>query len=176
MLIFFENMSRNFQVSLISDKNKGTLLEDQYTFMIVYLTQIFLERIMFQSEVVGKIKAHILCSITFVDSHAICEITQKNTVQRYALQMIMWCMFIAFWICKATNRICNSCSEYVIFIALPLQQLLQECTLVLRLCVHCLSCFECVHVLSLFICPSVCIQQLQNPGIDVYEVLHWGVL
>jgi hypothetical protein len=76
----FWKFVKKLLVSLISDKNKGTLHEDQYTFMAVYLTQFFLEWIMFQAEVVEKIKAHILCSITFFDSHAICEITWKNTV------------------------------------------------------------------------------------------------
>ena len=65
MLIFFWKYAKKLKVSLISDKNKGTLHEDQYTFMIIHLTQFFLEWIMFQAEVAEKIKAHILCSITF---------------------------------------------------------------------------------------------------------------
>jgi len=36
---------------------------------------------MFQTEVVDKIKTHILCSITFFDCSAIYEIMTKNSVE-----------------------------------------------------------------------------------------------
>jgi hypothetical protein len=42
--------------------------------------------------------------------------------------MTIWCMLTAFWILKATN----TRSEYVINIALPLQQWLQEGASMLR--------------------------------------------
>jgi len=42
----------------------GTLHEDQYTFMIS-VAQFVLHREMFRTNVVEKIKAHIVCSIIF---------------------------------------------------------------------------------------------------------------
>jgi hypothetical protein len=42
----------------------GTLLEDQYKFLL-HLTQIFLELEMLQTNLVEKIKTHILCSVIF---------------------------------------------------------------------------------------------------------------
>jgi hypothetical protein len=38
------------------------------THFLSYLAQIFLEREVFQTKVVAKIKTHILCSITFLYS------------------------------------------------------------------------------------------------------------
>jgi len=36
---------------------------------------------MFQTEAVGKLKTHILYSVTFLKSHAIYEIMRKNLVE-----------------------------------------------------------------------------------------------
>jgi len=55
------------------------------------------------------------------------EIMWKNTVQPGRPQMT-WRMYIAYWIPTATN----THSEYVIFIAFPLQQWLHERASVLR--------------------------------------------
>ena len=46
---------------------------------------------------------------------------EKNTVERGRAQMTIWRIPIACWINKATH----THSQYVIFIAFPLQQLLQ---------------------------------------------------
>jgi len=43
---------------------KGTLQEDQYP-LLSYLARIFLEREMFETNVVEKIKTHVLYSLTF---------------------------------------------------------------------------------------------------------------
>jgi len=51
-------------VSLKQTRLKGTSHEDQYTFLS-YLTHFFLEREMFLTKVVEKIKTHILHSVTF---------------------------------------------------------------------------------------------------------------
>jgi len=42
---------------------------------------------MFQTEVVDKIKKHILCSITFFEDHAIYEIMWRNTAKLERPQM-----------------------------------------------------------------------------------------
>jgi hypothetical protein len=69
-------------------------------------------------KVVENIKAHILCSITFFDIHAIYEIMWENIVKPGRPQMTVWHMCIACWIPKATN----THSECLILIAFPLQQ------------------------------------------------------
>ena len=57
-------------------------------------------------------------SFIFFESCAVYEIMWKNMVQPDRPQMTIWRMRIACWIPKATN----THSEYVILIALPLQQ------------------------------------------------------
>jgi len=72
---------------------------------------------MFHTNVVAKIKTHILCSVIFFH-RAIYEIMWKNIVEPGRPQMIVWRMLIAFWIPKVTNIH----SDDVVFIAFPLQQ------------------------------------------------------
>jgi hypothetical protein len=94
---------------------------------------------MFQAKAVEKIKTYILCSITFSQKSCrlwdnvekFCgatEATDDNILRR---------MRFVCWITKATD----THSEYVILIAFPLQQWLRERASILRLYVHCLSCF-----------------------------------
>jgi len=59
----------------------------------------------------------------FFQKFTVHEIMWKNTVELDGPQIIIWGTCIAFCIPKATN----TCSEYVILIALPLQQWLHEC-------------------------------------------------
>jgi hypothetical protein len=58
----------------------------------------------------------------FFENHAVYEIMWKNVVQPGRPQMIIWRMRIACWLTKTTN----THSEYVIFIAVSLQQRLHE--------------------------------------------------
>jgi len=75
---------------------------------------------MLQTKVVEKIKTHIFCSITFFfETPAIYEIMWKNIVEPGRPQMTIWRMRIERCIPKATD----TNSEYVMLIALPLQQL-----------------------------------------------------
>ena len=93
---------------------------------------------MFQTKVVEKIKTHILCSIYiythththifFLKNRPVYDIIWKNMVEPGRPRMTVWRMHIARWITKATN----THSEYVILIALPLQQWLQERPSLLR--------------------------------------------
>ena len=102
-----------------------------------YLAQFSLESEMFQAEVVEKIKTHILCSVTFfLENRAVYyEIMWKNTVQPDRPQMAIWRICIAFQIPKAKNKL----SEYVIRIALPLQQWLHErASIPHNMCTSCL--------------------------------------
>jgi hypothetical protein len=50
---------------------------------------------MSQTEVVEKIKTHILCSITFVKNRAVYEIKWKNIVEPGMQQMPIWRMRVA---------------------------------------------------------------------------------
>jgi len=78
---------------------------------------------MFQTEVVDIITTHLLCSVTFFPGNrAINEAICKNCVDPDRPQMTIWRTYIARRITNATNTI----SEYVILIALPLQQWLHE--------------------------------------------------
>jgi len=69
------------------------------------LAHFFLEWEMFQTEVVEKIKTHILCSVTFFlfENRAFYEIKWKNTVESGRPQMTIWRTRIECWIPKATN-------------------------------------------------------------------------
>jgi hypothetical protein len=89
-----------------------------YVHLWYNLAEFFVEWDIVQTKVAEKIKTHILCSVTFFyENHAFCDITWKNIVQPVRPQMTIWRMFIAGLISKATN----THSEYVIFIAFPLQ-------------------------------------------------------
>jgi hypothetical protein len=94
---------------------------------------------MFETKFVEKIKTRILCSINFFpENRAFCEIVWKNMVEPYRPHdNIIRRMRFACWITKATD----THSVYVILIAFPRQQWLCECTSMLRIYVHCLSCY-----------------------------------
>jgi len=98
---------------------KGTLHEDQYTFLITSRSGLKLD--MFQTNAVEKIKTHILYSIIYIyiffsfENRAVYEVMWKKILQRGRKQMAIW--RIACWIPKAIN----THSEYVILIAFPLQ-------------------------------------------------------
>jgi hypothetical protein len=59
-----------------------------YVHLWQYLTKFFLEWETFQTKAVEKIETHILCTVTFFsENHVIVEITWKNMVEPYKLQM-----------------------------------------------------------------------------------------
>ena len=49
-----------------------------FTHLWEYLAEFFLEWEMVQVKVVQKVKTHILCSVTFSENRAVCEIMSKN--------------------------------------------------------------------------------------------------
>jgi hypothetical protein len=71
----------------------------------------------------------------FPENHAFREIMWKNMLQPDKPQVKIRRMRFASFITKATD----THSEYIIFIAFPLEQLLRERASILRLYVHCLS-------------------------------------
>ena len=87
-----------------------------------YLAQFFLEWEMFQTEVVEKIKTHILCLITFFRKWR--RLWDNVEIYCTAVQVTDDNMAecVACGITKATD----THSEHVIFIAFPLQQWLHQ--------------------------------------------------
>jgi hypothetical protein len=87
---------------------------------------------MFQTKFVDIIKRHILCSIYvyifffFCENRVVYEIMWKNIVVRGRPQVTVWHMRIARLIPKATHTHTHTHSQYVILIAVPLQQWLHE--------------------------------------------------
>ena len=77
---------------------------------------------------VEKIKTHILCSTTSFQNRDVYEIMCRIRVEPYRTQIRIWHMRISCCIRKSTN----THSEYVIRIALLLQQWLHESASVLR--------------------------------------------
>jgi hypothetical protein len=118
-LSIFLRILEKIQVSLKSEKNK---------WHFTYLAQFFLEWQMFQTKVV-EVKKHIWCSesLFFPRKLCLCEIMLENTVEGGRPQMIIW--RIAYRITKATHTHTHTHthSEFVILIAFPLWQWLQEC-------------------------------------------------
>ena len=90
--------------------------------MITFRSVLLGMKNMFETKLVEKIKTHILWSITFCENRAVFEIMWKHIVEPDRPQMTILRKRIACWIPKATNID----SEYVILIAFPLQQWLQE--------------------------------------------------
>jgi len=76
----------------------------------------------FQTEAVEKIKTHILCTLTFFSLNPAVYEIMKNIVEPIRPQMTIWRMHIACWRPKAIH----THLEYVILIALALQQWLHE--------------------------------------------------
>ena len=62
-----------------------------------YLAQFFLQKEIFQTNVVENINKHILCSVIF-ENCAIYEVIWKNTVELDRSQMTIWRMGVAWWI------------------------------------------------------------------------------
>jgi len=83
---------------------------------------------MFQTEVVQKIKTHILCSVTLFFRKPCLLWDVKKYWKRGRLQITIWRIRIACWIPKATN----THSGCVKLFAFPLQQLLHERPSLLR--------------------------------------------
>jgi len=85
---------------------------------------------MFQTNIVEKIKTHILCSITFFPQNcAIYEIMWENVVEPDRPQMTIWRVRFA---CRATKAT-KTYSEYLILISFPRQQWLRERSSTFRL-------------------------------------------
>jgi len=84
---------------------------------------------MFRTKVVEKIKTLIVCSIIFFfENCVIYEILWETAVELEKPQATIWSTRNIYLIPKVTNTY----SEYVIFVAVPLQQWLYERASLLR--------------------------------------------
>ena len=103
----FRKSSKNFQVSLTSDKNKDALRVDLCTY-IYGISLTF--------------------NISFPENYAVYKLEICGRAAQATDENVIWRMRFACWITKATN----TPSEYVILIALQPQHWLRERASVLR--------------------------------------------
>jgi hypothetical protein len=118
--IFCENISRKFQVHSILTKVKGTLSDDQCTFILTSCSIILKIRIFFQAETVVKIKTHFINKFFFLKIVPFVNVTTWKILQRrtdHRCKYIKLRMRIAWWITKATN----TPWEYEIILPFPRQ-------------------------------------------------------
>ena len=92
-----------------------------------YLAELFSEWEIFYTKFVGKIKTHILWSITF--SWKSCRLC--DNAEKYGRAGDVASSYVC-WIAQATNIH----SEYVIFVSFPREEWLRECASMLRSYVH----------------------------------------
>jgi len=100
----------------------GTLLEDQYTLVIVSRSVHLRMRNISDKSCKQDKNRHIVFNDFFFKSRAVYEIMRKNIVEQYRPQMTKWPMRIACWVPKTTS----TKSEYVIIFVFPLQQSFYE--------------------------------------------------
>jgi len=82
-----------------------------------YLVQFFSECEVFRTKFVGKIRTHILCSVTLSENLAVYEIMWGNILERGQAKgvYIIRLMCVESWVTGATD----TQSEYVILIVCP---------------------------------------------------------
>ena len=130
---FFENMSRKLNFYKKVTWIRGTLHEDQYTFLIISHSLLHRMRNIWD-KIVEKIKTHILWSILFPppppENRTFYEICGKKYGRRVHAtgDSIIRRMRFACWLPKATDIH----PEHVIVIDIPVQRLLHELSTVLR--------------------------------------------
>ena len=128
--VFFENLWRKFKSNSDFTKVMRTLHKDMCTSVIIS-----------RSKVVEKIKTHILLSIIFFFFRNSCPLL--DNVEKYgtARQATVDSIIRRTRFLCCFTKVIDPHSEYVIFIAFPWQQWLYERASMLKLYVHCLSCY-----------------------------------
>jgi len=113
---------KGYQFSLKSGKNDvGTLLEDQYTFLIISCSFILRMRNVLEKSCKENQNTHFIFSDFFKKLYCLWDMW-KNIVEPDRQHMTTWLMCLACWMSKATS----THSEYIILIDFPLQQWLHE--------------------------------------------------
>jgi hypothetical protein len=104
------------KVSLSLTRIAGNLRKDRYTFFIISLSVRLRTGTVSNKSCTENQNTHFMFNI-FSQNRVVYKIMWKNTVELDRPQIKIWRMRIACWIPKATN----THSEYVSFIAFPLQ-------------------------------------------------------
>jgi len=76
----FRKCALKIQVPLKSDKNNGTLHEDQYTFFITSRSNLLRIKTS-QTKFIEKMKVQTSCSMPFPENRTVYEIMWKNVVE-----------------------------------------------------------------------------------------------
>jgi hypothetical protein len=97
--VFFENLSRIFKLYQNVTSIKGTLHEDQYTFLVISCSVLLIMRNV-SHRIAEKIKTHDLFSIAllFFENLTVYEIMWENVVEPDTPQMTIWHVCITYWI------------------------------------------------------------------------------
>jgi hypothetical protein len=104
-----------------------TLHEDHETFLSISHSLLLGMRNISDKSCRGNHNTHFVCNnFFFLENRAVYETIWKNIVESGRSQMTVWRMRIARWVPKATN------TQYIILIAFPLQQCLNESASTLR--------------------------------------------
>ena len=125
--VFFENLPRKFKFQYNMTRITGPLHENLLAFISPWILRMWNVS---DKSCTENQNPHFVFSGFFSPFRirAVYEIMWKTVVERGRPKMAIWRMRIACWIPKATN----THSEYVILIAFPLQQWLQERASMLR--------------------------------------------
>jgi len=123
-LCFFFYLLRKFKFHEYIAGIMGTLYDEKYLFFITFCSYLLRMKNV-SDKSCRENQTHIFCSITYcTENRVIYEIKCKNTVDPNRHWRTIGCMIFAFQIPKATD----THSEYVILIAITVQQWLHEYT------------------------------------------------
>jgi hypothetical protein len=138
ILSIFRKSVEGIQVSLKSDKNNGYLTWwPMYSYYNILLNSSYNKKLFRQSCRESQNTHFMFNNFFFWKSRHLWDNVEKYGRDRQATDdNIIQHMHFACWITKATN----THSECVMLLAFPWQQWLCECTSMLHMYVHCLSC------------------------------------
>jgi hypothetical protein len=118
--------------------HSGYLHEEEYTYFIISRSFLLTMRYISDKLCRENQNTQLIFNNFFSEIRALYQIMWKNMAEIDRPRMTIWRMRMACWIPKFTN----THSECVITTAFPLQQRLQEHSLVFCLYVHCLICYK----------------------------------
>jgi hypothetical protein len=115
--IFFENLLRKFKFHCNRTRIKGTLHEDQYTFLIVSHSFLLrMEKVSNKSCIENRHTHFMLSNFLFFESRApLWDNVEKFCRAGQVTQNTIWRTRIACWIPKATNTH-TGCAIIIVFI------------------------------------------------------------
>jgi len=132
--VFFQNLLKKFNFLQNRSRKMVTWPEDQYTFSSIARSVLRMRNVSDKDWREHR-STHVMFHNVYRISYHLWDNLEKFCRAGVAIEEI-WLIRSACWMPKATN----THSQYVIFIALPRQQLLKDRGKMLCLCTHCLSC------------------------------------